>query len=693
MTEYSANDQQNFTEALEDLYAEHFFAGSGFATDDLSAEGLAHPEGVEVRYLRASSNTTPADASADDGLDCVAGDGDDRGDGFFEVADRGQSYPGAFSGTVTLRAVNSCSFDADEAAEFLADAGLVPLDANDPGSLEAVRDAVEGVAELLAGADASVSELFRALKRRNFGLVEEGLNGVWVPVAVSPDGTAAGVIMGRDGTVRASVRAGGPSPEAPPETVPSPAEDALMDGIRAEGGAVRFLPHFDRDPVSVFALASRGDVSVLSGGPSGEEPVVVASTTSRDSDAVRAVFARERILRRARWELAEHLGGRTEPVADTVQGKLWDASERGGFAEEVAVGRGLGRTRHVVAPGEGGPIAGLSDETVRAMDADERAALVREQATWVNGRRAALASDPAAVGFAARVLAESAATPAGASFKASKFLHPLGPKGLDPRMIRWVALSRAVPAVLRREGARVPASLLALSVLVARILARQVLRAVGPNPYGSAAEGKRVAERAERRMANAAPVERVVPAAELDGKRNTPARRRARRKEYLGRLFAEALELRSAPRIALDTARACYLLSLSEDAPSERVRLMLARSEGGLAARSRLKGLGLLDAARELVETGEASAKRRRSDGRAFLVAVAGLDREAALARYRRGVLSELADPEGGIFVPGGTRLAVAVLKHRHGANGVGALEEAARRTEEASVAAELAVA
>ncbi|MDP9485779.1 MAG: hypothetical protein M3Q49_08365, partial [Actinomycetota bacterium] len=134
--------------------------------------------------------------------------------------------------------------------------------------------------------------------------------------------------------------------------------------------------------------------------------------------------------------------------------------------------------------------------------------------------------------------------------------------------------------------------------------------------------------------------------------------------DYLTAVFAEALKLRSASRIALDTARARYLESLSEEAPSERVRLMLARSEGSVVARSRLKGLGLLDAARELVDAGEASAKRRRSDGRAFLVASETFDRHAAHERYRHGVIAALADPEDGIFVPEGTRLSAAVAEH-----------------------------
>ncbi|PLS85820.1 MAG: hypothetical protein CYG60_10535, partial [Actinobacteria bacterium] len=382
MTEYSASDQQNSTEALEDLYAEHFFAGDGFATDDLSAEDLAHPEGVEVRYLRHhhSSCSAATDGSADDGLDCIAGDGDDRGDGFFDVADSGASYPGAFSGTVTLRAVNSCSFDADEAAEFLADAGLVPLDANDPDSLEAVRDAVEGVAELLAGADASVSELLRALKRRGFGLVEEGLFGVWVPVAVSPEGTAAGVVVGHDGTMRASVRAhlstpdaGSPAKDATIAAAPSPEEDELVDDLRdRNGGMLLGLALRVHGPEAIVALAGRGELRVLADPQGlGADPVVVLSGFSSGP-----AFDLARAHRRARWEAAEHFGGRREKLP-TIQGKLWDAAERGGFAEDVGVGRGLGRTRNVVAPGEGGPIAGLSDETVRAMGADECAALVR----------------------------------------------------------------------------------------------------------------------------------------------------------------------------------------------------------------------------------------------------------------------------------------------------------------------------
>ncbi len=666
MIEYSANDQRTTTEALEDLYAEHFFAGSGDAADDLSAEGLAHPEGVEIRYLRHHHSS--CNASADDGLDCVAGDGDDRGDGFFELAEAA-SEPGAFSEqAVTLRSTNSAALSADEAADLLAEAGLFPLDPEDPASLDETRDAVEGTAELLAGADASASELLRALAVRGFAFVDTG-DALWVPVAVSPDGTTAGVLVAPDGTVRASVRAplsGTRAEEASPGLTPTPAEDGMMaEIVETKGGAALFRDLMHRDPEALFGLASRADVAVVSGGGDGKEPVVIARGIDRACEAVADAFGRARNYRRAWIEAAEHFGGRREKLP-TVQGKLWDATERGGFAEDVAVGRGLGRTRHVVAPGEGGPISPFSNEDVRAMPAEDRAALIREQNLWVNGRRAALASDPAAVGFAARVLRESAATPAGASFKAARFLHPLGPKGLDPRMIRRVALSRSVPAVLRREGARVPANLLALSVLVARTLAHRVLAAAGPNPYGSAAEGTRVVERARRRVAeaNATPPQRVVPAAEIDGKRNAPAKRKDRRRDYLTALFAEALKLRSASRIALDTARARYLESLSEEAPSERVRLMLARSEGSVVARSRLKGLGLLDAARELVDAGEASAKRRRSDGHAFLVASETFDRHAAHERYRHGVIAALADPEDGIFVPEGTRLSAAVAEH-----------------------------
>ncbi len=180
----------------------------------------------------------------------------------------------------------------------------------------------------------------------------------------------------------------------------------------------------------------------------------------------------------------------------------------------------------------------------------------------------------------------------------------------------------------------------------------------------------------------------IVPAAGLDGLRNTPAKRRARRKEYVTGLFAEAIKRHSASRIALDTARALYLGSLAEDAPAERVRLMLARSEGHVVARSRLEGLGLLEVVRTLVTGGEASAKCRRSDGRVFLVASSGLDREAVLVRYRRGVLSAIADPEGGIdYVPEGTRLSAAVAAHLLD----GAAEEA--RADGTPVAAEPAVA
>nr|MDP9486327.1 hypothetical protein [Actinomycetota bacterium] len=122
--------------------------------------------------------------------------------------------------------------------------------------------------------------------------------------------------------------------------------------------------------------------------------------------------------------------------------------------------------------------------------------------------------------------------------------------------------------------------------------------------------------------------------------------------------------------------------------PAERVRLLLARSEGHVVARSRLKGLGLLDAARDLVTGGEASAKCRRSDGRVFLVASAALDREAVLERYRRGVLAAIADPEGGIdYVPEGTRLSAAVAAHLL----EGAAEEA--RADGTGVVAEPAVA
>nr|MDP9486672.1 hypothetical protein [Actinomycetota bacterium] len=632
MNEYSANNEQTTTtEALEDLYAEHFLAGE--AADDLSAEDLAHPEGVEVRYLRASYDAHASDE--DDGLDCVAGDGDDGGDGFFEPADEEPTYPGAFSGTVVLRDVNSCAFDADEAASLLAEGGLIPLDEEDPASLAAARDAVEGVAELLAGADATVSELFRALVLRDFALVEEGLSGVWIPVAVSPNGTAAGVVFGHDGTVRASVRAGDSLGEAP-EATPTPAEDAMMaELVGLRGGADLFRDLVHRDPEALFGLASRADITVLSGGGDGKEPVVIARGTDRASAAVAGAFRSARKYRRAWLEAAEHFGGRRDraeiaarisrrtgrPMGLGVQGKLWDAAERGGFAEEVATERGLGRTHHDHAPGEGGPIAPFSDEAVRAMSAAERAALVREQALWVSARRAGLSSDPATVAFAARTLRIGQLEPAGASFKASRFLDPLGPKGLDVGRIRRVALSRAVPAILRRQELEVPTNLIALSVLVARTLTRRVLAAAGPHPYGSAAEGRRVVERAERRVRNATPLEKpIVPAAGLDGLRNTPAKRRARRKQYLSGLFAEALKQRSASRVALDTARALYLGSLAEGDPAERVRLMLARSEGHVVARSRLKGLGLLDAARDLVTGGEASAKCRRSDGRVFLV-------------------------------------------------------------------------
>ncbi len=700
MTEYSANNQQTTTETLEDLYTEHFLAGE--TADDLSAEELAHPEGVEVRYLHSSyNNASAASDDLDDGLDCVAGDADDRGDGLFELADEvDPSGLASFSRSVTLRTVNSCAFSADEAAELLAEAGLIPLDEEDPASLAEARDAVEGVAELLAGADATVSELIRALCTRGFALVEEGMSGVWIPVAASPGGAAAGVVFGYDGTVRASVLAHFCATGGEESPVPTPEEDELVDDLRDRNGGMLLDGALRaHDPEAILAVLGRGELKVLADPDGlGADPVVVLSGFS-----TAAAFELARTHRSARWEAAEFYGGRRDrariaarisrrtgrPMGLGVQGKLWDAAERGGFAEEVATGRGLGRERHDHASGEGGPIAGLSDEGLRAMDAAERARLMREQAAWVMGHRAALSSDPAAVAFAARTLRIGELEPAGAAFKASRFLDPLGPKGLDVGRIRRVALSRAVPAILRRgKGPEVPANLLALSVLVARTLTRQVLAAAGPNPYGSAAEGRRVAERAERRRRDAQPLAKpIVPAAGLDGLRNTPAKRRARRKEYLTGFFAEALKQRSASRIALDTARALYLGSLAEGAPAERVRLLLARSEGHVVARSCLKGLGLLDAARDLVTGGEASAKCRRSDGRVFLVASAALDREAVLGRYRRGVLAAIASPEGGIgYVPEGTRLSAAVAAHR-----LDGAEEA--RADGTNVAAELSVA
>ncbi len=703
MTEYSANDQRITTEALEDLYTEHFSAASGDAADDLSTEELAHPEDVEVRYLHSSYNASATDE--DDGLDCVAGDGDDRGDGYLELADGvGPSYPAAFSRSVILRAVNSCACSADEAADLLAGAGLIPLDEEDPASLAGVRDAVEGVAELLAGAAAEAPELFGALRKRGFALVEEGTSGVWIPVAASPHGAAAGVVFGYDGTVRASVCTTHlPTPDAEngpaAYAAPSPEEDELVDDLRKRNGGMLLDPALRaHGPGAIVAVLGRGELRVLADPDGlGAEPVVVLNGFS-----ARPAFELARVHRSARWEAAEFYGGRRDraqiaarisrrtgrPMGLGVQGKLWDASERGGFAEEIATARGLGRKYHDHAPGEGGPISGLSDEAVRAMDAEERARLVREQAAWVNGRRAALASDPAAVAFAARTLKIGELEPAGASFKASRFLDPLGPKGLDVGRIRRVALSRAVPAILRRAGQEVPTNLLALAVLVARTLTSQILAAAGPHPYGSAAEGRRVVERAERRVRNATALDKpIVPAAGLDGLRNTPAKRRARRKQYLTGLFAEAIKQRTSSRVALDTARALYLGALAEDAPAERVRLMMARSEGNVVARSRLNGLGLLDAARTLVSGGEASAKCRRSDGRVFVVASAALDRDAALARYRNGVLAAIADPQSGIdYVPEGSRLSAAVAAHL-----LDGAEEA--RADEPKFAAEPAVA
>jgi hypothetical protein len=122
-------------------------------------------------------------------------------------------------------------------------AGLIPLDEEDPASLAGVRDAVEGVAELLAGAAAEAPELFGALRKRGFALVEEGMNGVWIPVAASPDGAAAGVVFECDGTVRASVRTTHlPTPDAEngpaAYAAPSPEEDELVDDLRKRNGGM-----------------------------------------------------------------------------------------------------------------------------------------------------------------------------------------------------------------------------------------------------------------------------------------------------------------------------------------------------------------------------------------------------------------------------------------------------------------------
>lgn len=134
----------------------------------------------------------------------------------------------------------------------------------------------------------------------------------------------------------------------------------------------------------------------------------------------------------------------------------------------------------------------------------------------------------------------------------------------------------------------------------------------------------------------------VVPAAELDARRSSPAHsivaRKAIRRERLRKLFRKTLQRRSPERIALDTAKAVLLSGESE--PTRRLLVAL-----GAAPTTHLDASSLSEGfvRRDFIPV------RLTDEGRAVM---------------SRRLLAVLADPSNGIHVPEHSKLARKVAAY-----------------------------